>query len=71
MARTLAIEPGAPIIIVRRVLRAGEEPVVFDEIYLPGALFPDLSVDVPGDAEASLYGLFECKYGVCRCNRCR
>ena len=64
VARTLAIEPGAPIIIVRRVLRAGEEPVVFDEIYLPGALFPDLSVDVLRDAEASLYGLFECKYGV-------
>ena len=64
VARTLAIEPGAPIIIVRRLLRAGGEPVVFDEIYLPGALFPDLSVDVLGDAEASLYGLFECKYGV-------
>ena len=64
VARILAIESGAPIIIVRRVLQAGGEPAVFDEIYLPGSLFHDLSADMLADAEASLYGLFESQYGV-------
>jgi GntR family transcriptional regulator len=34
VARTLALEPGAPITILRRLLKLGDEPVVFDEIYL-------------------------------------
>ena len=64
VARTLAVDTGAPIIIVRRVLRFGNEPAVFDEIYLPGELFPDLSLDILRSAETSLYSLFESKYGV-------
>ncbi|MFZ4535526.1 GntR family transcriptional regulator [Propionivibrio sp.] len=64
VARTLAIEPAAPIIIVRRLLRFGNEPAVFDEIYLPGELFPDLTLDVLKSDELSLYSLFESRYGV-------
>ena len=37
--------------------------MVFDEIYLPGELFPDLSLDVLRAGE-SLYSLFETRYGV-------
>ena len=64
VARILAVEVGAPIIIIRRVLRFGNEPAVFDEIYLPGALFPDISMDVLRSADMSLYSLFETQYGV-------
>ena len=64
VARTLALEPGAPINIVRRLLRFGNEPAVFDEIYLPGELFPDLTLDVLRSGEMSLYSLFESRYGV-------
>ena len=64
VARTLAIETGAPIIIVRRLLRFGNEPAVFDEIYLPGGLFPDLTLDILKSGEVSLYSLFETRYGV-------
>jgi GntR family transcriptional regulator len=64
VARTLALEPGAPIIIIRRLLRFGNEPAVFDEIYLPGELFPDLTLDVLKAGETSLYSLFETRYGV-------
>jgi len=64
VARTLAIETGAPIIIVRRLLRFGNEPAVFDEIYLPGELFPDLTLDILKSGEMSLYSLFETRYGV-------
>lgn len=63
VARLLALEPGAAIIIIRRLLKLGEEPVVFDEIYLPSELFPDLSLDLLRSGE-SLYSLFESRYGV-------
>lgn len=64
VARTLALEPGAPIIIIRRLLRFGDQPAVFDEIYLPGELFPDLTMDILKSGGTSLYSLFENRYGV-------
>lgn len=64
VARTLALEPGAPIIIIRRLLRFGDQPAVFDEIYLAGELFSDLSMDILKSSVTSLYSLFESRYGV-------
>jgi GntR family transcriptional regulator len=64
VARQLPVGPGAPVIIVRRLLRFGDDPVVFDEIYLPGELFAGLTMDVLRSAESSLYSLFESRYGV-------
>ena len=46
VARILALETGAPITIIRRLLKLGDEAVVFDEIYLSSELFPDLSIEV-------------------------
>lgn len=64
VAKTLAIEPGAPIIIVRRVLQMGNEPAVFDEIYLRGELFSDLTLDILKTEVSSMYSLFESRYGI-------
>ncbi|MBL8413639.1 MAG: GntR family transcriptional regulator [Propionivibrio sp.] len=64
VARTLALETGAPIIILRRLLQCGERPAVFDEIYLPGELFSDLTLDILKSGEMSLYSLFESRYAV-------
>ncbi len=64
VARTLSLETGAPIIIVRRLLQCGERPAVFDEIYLPGELFSDLTLDILKSGEMSLYSLFESRYAV-------
>lgn len=64
VARTLALEAGAAIIILRRLLQSGKEPAVFDEIYLPGELFADLTLDVLKASEMSLYSLFESRYAV-------
>ena len=64
LARMLGLEPGAPIIIMRRLLKFAEDAVVFDEIYLPGELFQDLSLDVLKQSDKSLYDLFESRYGV-------
>jgi len=54
VARMLGLEPGAPIIIMRRLLKFAEDAVVFDEIYLPGELFQDLSLDVLKQSDKSL-----------------
>ena len=65
VARVLALAPGAAIIIIRRLLRFGAKPAVFDEIYLPGELFPDLTLAILQSSGTSLYSLFESRYGVC------
>ena len=64
VARQLSVGPEAPVIIVRRLLQFRDDPVVFDEIYLPGELFAGLTMDVLRSAESSLYSLFESRYGV-------
>ena len=63
-SRMLGIEPGAPIIIVRRLLRFASKPVVIDEIYLPGELFQGLSSEMLQGWTGSLYSLFETRFGV-------
>lgn len=64
VARSLGLEAGAPIIIVRRMLKFADKPTVIDEIYLPGELFGDLSLEVLRSFDRSLYSLFEERYGV-------
>jgi GntR family transcriptional regulator len=63
-ARILVIAPGAPITIVRRVLKFNGKPVVLDEIYLPGEIFQGLSLEVLQEYQGSLYSLFETRFGV-------
>ncbi len=63
-ARILDIAPGAPITIVRRVLKFSGKPVVLDEIYLPGEIFQGLSLEVLQEYQGSLYSLFETRFGV-------
>ena len=60
----LGIEPGAPIIIVRRLLKFATRPVVIDEIYLPGEVFQGLSAETLQGWNGSLYSLFETRFGV-------
>lgn len=63
-ARMLNIELGAPITIVRRLLRFADRPIVIDEIYLPGDIFPGLTLELLQDWNSSLYSLFETRYGL-------
>ncbi len=60
----LGIEPGAPIIIVRRLLKFATRPVVIDEIYLPGEVFQGLTAEVLQGWNSSLYSLFETRFGL-------
>ena len=63
-SRMLAIEPGAPIIIVRRLLKFASKPVVIDEIYLPGEVFQGLTAETLQGWSGSLYSLFESRFGI-------
>ncbi|WP_341645118.1 GntR family transcriptional regulator [Thauera sp. SDU_THAU2] len=63
-SRMLGIEPGAPIIIVRRLLKFSTKPVVIDEIYLPGEVFQGLTSEVLQGWNGSLYSLFETRFGL-------
>lgn len=63
-SRMLGIELGAPIIILRRLLKFGAKPVVIDEIYLPGEIFQGLSMEVLQGWNGSLYSLFETRFGL-------
>lgn len=63
-SRMLAIELGAPIIIIRRLLKFAQKPVVIDEIYLPGDVFPGLNLETLQEWNGSLYSLFESRYGL-------
>ncbi|MCZ4305855.1 GntR family transcriptional regulator [Zoogloeaceae bacterium G21618-S1] len=63
-ARVLAIEPGSPIIIVRRLLEFSAKPVVVDEIYLPGEIFQGLTLEMLQGWKGSLYSLFETRFGL-------
>lgn len=63
-ARVLSIEPGSPIIIVRRLLEFSAKPVVVDEIYLPGEIFQGLTLEMLQGWKGSLYSLFETRFGL-------
>ncbi len=63
-ARMLALKTGDPITIVRRVLQFADKPIVVDEIYLPGAIFGTITLDMLRDYQGSLYSFFESHFGV-------
>lgn len=64
VAAALQLQPGAPVLHVKRLLRFAGEPVVFDQIFLVGELFGSLSLERLQGGERSLYSLFESDFGV-------
>lgn len=63
-SRVLGIKLGAPITIIRRLLKFSDKPVVIDEIYLPGEIFVGLSLEMLQEYQGSFYGLLESQFGV-------
>ncbi len=64
VSRILGIKPGAPITMVRRLLKFGAKRVVVVEIYLPGETFDGLSLEILQEYQGSFYGLLESRFGV-------
>lgn len=60
----LGLKSGASVMFLRRLLHFGAEPVVLDEIWLPGRLFRGLSFERLAAYSGPLYGLFESEFGV-------
>jgi GntR family transcriptional regulator len=64
VARMLECKSGDAVVQLRRLLLAGSRPVVFDEIWLPGALFKGLTAERLADYKGPMYGMFESDFGV-------
>ena len=63
VTRMLELNLGDSIYIVRRLLKFSGKPVILDEIYLPGAVFGSLTLEMLRDYQGSLYSLFENRFG--------
>ena len=60
----LGIDPAAPVFRMHNVLRLGSRPVIFDEITVPAALFPDLDEEIFGGRVGTIYGLYQARYAI-------
>ncbi len=64
VARSLQLKSGDMVVEVRRVLHFAGQPVVLDDIWLPGHLFKGLTADRLSQYQGPMYGLFESEFGV-------
>jgi GntR family transcriptional regulator len=64
VARALQMKAGEMAVEVRRVLHFSNQPVVLDDIWLPGHLFKGLTADRLSEYRGPMYGLFETEFGV-------
>ena len=64
IAERLGLKVAASVVFVRRLLSFGSEPVVLDDIWLPGRMFRGLSFERLAAYTGPLYGLFETEFGV-------
>ena len=64
IARALKLKSGEMVVEIRRVLHFSAQPVVFDDIWLPGHLFKGLTADRLSEYRGPMYGLFESEFGV-------
>jgi GntR family transcriptional regulator len=63
-SRVLKRSAGAPITILRTLSRLHDKPLLLDEIYLPGDLFPGLSLERLQAVSGTLYAWFEKEFSV-------
>ena len=63
-AGRLAIAKGAAVLRIQNLLRLAGRPVIFDEITVPQALFPDLDQEVFGGRVGTIYGLYQARYAI-------
>jgi GntR family transcriptional regulator len=64
VARALQLKTGDAVVLLRRLLIDGTQPVVLDEIWLPGRWFKDLTSERLSLYRGPMYALFETEFGV-------
>lgn len=63
-ALRLGIARGERVYRIDNVLRLAGRPVIFDEITLPAASFPDLTKTILAGRAGTIYGLYQARYGI-------
>ncbi len=63
VARMLELKAGDPMVVIKRLLVFGGDPVVLEEVWLPGTLFKGLTAAAVSDHRGALYNLFETQFG--------
>jgi len=63
VAARLEVSASDPVLFIRRLLLMRNEPVVLDDIWLPGAQFAGLTAERLRAYHGPLYGLFESEFG--------
>lgn len=64
VAQALNLRVGDAVIEIRRVLSFFGQPVILDDIWLPGHMFRDLSAQRLTQYQGPMYRLFEADFGV-------
>ncbi len=64
VGQLLGLKGGAALVQVRRLLLNDQEPVVLDDIFLPGQLFKGLTAERMQTSVGPMYRLFEAEFGV-------
>lgn len=64
IARPLGLKAGDMVFEVRRVLHFSGQPVVLDDIWLPGHLYKGLTAERMSEYKGPMYGFFETEFGV-------
>ncbi len=62
VARALGVKQGESLTQIRRLLLLAGEPVVYEDIYLPGAAFRALTAERLDSYRGPLYALFESEF---------
>lgn len=63
VAAQLSLRAGDAVVYLRRLLSLGGQPLVLDDIWLPGAPFRGLTAERLAGYHGPLYGLFEAEFG--------
>jgi GntR family transcriptional regulator len=62
IANLLKLKAGDPVIYIDRVQSFAGQPIVFEEIWLPGARFKGLDLEALNEWHAPVYALYESQY---------
>jgi GntR family transcriptional regulator len=63
LARLLELRAGDPVLVLRRLLVFGGDPVILEDVWLPATLFKGLTAAAVAEHKGALYNLFETQFG--------
>jgi GntR family transcriptional regulator len=63
LARLIELRTGDAVLMLRRLLVFGGDPVVLEDVWLPGTLFKGLTAAALAEHKGALYNLFETQFG--------